>query len=98
MQKFNNVGELRAHSISLLLVIKCSGLNPYKVVEMWKKYCPMIPFQIQDDALYVEPDAGVKAKVKDEKMFRVESRKVLKAKKYGDAKETVEDIAFGGAV
>jgi len=39
------------------------------------------------------------AKVKDEKLFRAEARKVLKAKKYGEAaKEAVEDIAFGGTV
>lgn len=94
-RKFSNVGECRAHSILLLLVIKCLGLNPYKVVEMWKNYRPMLPVEFQDDELYAEPDASIKAKVKDEKMFRAESRKVLKAKKYGDAKEAAEDAAFG---
>ena len=97
-REFNNVGELRAHSISLLLPLKCLGLNLYKIVEMWKNYRPMIPVEFQDDELYAEPDASIKAKVKDEKMFRAESRKVLKAKKYGDAMEAVEDVAFGGAV
>ena len=68
-QKLNNVSKLRSHSISLLLVIKCLGLNPYKVVEMGKNYCPMIPVQFQDNALYAELDASIKAKVKYEKMF-----------------------------
>ena len=96
--KLSNIGELRAHSILKLLVIKCLGLNPYKVVEMWKNYRPMIPVEFQDDELYAEPDASIKAKVKDERMFRAESRKILKAKKYGDAKESVEEAAFGGVV
>ena len=48
----------------------------------------MIPVQSQDDELYaeLEPDASIKAKVKDEKMFRAESRTVLKDKNYGDAR------------
>jgi hypothetical protein len=96
--KLSNVGELRAHSILLLLVIKCLGLNPYKVVEMWKNYRPMIPVEFQGDELYAEPDASIKSKVKDEKMFRAESRKILKAKKYGDTRESVEEAAFGGVV
>jgi hypothetical protein len=58
----------------------------------------MIPVEFQDDELYAEPDASIKAKVKDERMFRAESRKILKAKKYGDAKESVEEAAFGGVV
>jgi hypothetical protein len=37
------------------------------------------------------------AKVKDERLFRAETRKVLKEKKYGD-NEAAEDMAFGGAV
>ena len=47
---------------------------------------------------YAEPDVEIMSKVKDEKLFRAEARKVLKAKKYGDAKEAVEDLAFGGSV
>jgi hypothetical protein len=95
---FNSVSEFRAHCNSLLLVIKCLGLNPYKAVELWKNYRPVVPVEFQDNALYAEPDTAIMAKVKDEKLFRAEARKVLKAKKYGEAKEVVEDIAFGGAV
>jgi hypothetical protein len=93
--KFNSLREFREHCIPLLLVMKCLGLNPYKAVEMWKNYRPIIPIEFHDDILYMEPDATIMSKVKDEKLFRAEARKVLKAKKYGD-KESAEDIAFGG--
>ena len=95
---FNSVGEFRAHCSSLLLVIKCLGLNPYKAVELWKNYRPVVPVEFHGDTLYAEPDVEIMSKVKDEKLFRAEARKVLKAKKYGDAKEAVEDLAFGGSV
>jgi hypothetical protein len=49
----------------------------------------------QDDELYAKPDAKVMANVKDEKVYRAESRAVLKAKMYGGVKDTLEDIAFG---
>ena len=65
------------------------------MVEMWKNYRPMIPIEFQDDAMYQKPDSTVMAKVKDEKIFRAEMRTILKAKKYGDSKESMEDIAFG---
>ena len=35
------------------------------------------------------------AKVKDEKVYRAESRVGLKGIKYGTAKNTIEDMAFG---
>jgi hypothetical protein len=31
-QKFNSAVELKAHSSTLLLPIKCLGMNPYKIV------------------------------------------------------------------
>ena len=96
-KKFNTVGEFRAYCYSLLLIIKCLELNPYKAVELWKNYRPVIPVAFHVDVLYAKPDAAIMAKVKDEKLFRAEARKALKEKKYGD-KEAVEDLAFGGAV
>ena len=70
-------------------------MNPYKMVEMWKNYPPMVPMEYQDDELYAKPDVKVMATVKDEKVYRAESKAVLKAKKYGGVKDTLEDIAFG---
>jgi len=94
-KQLRGVAELKAKSDTLLLPIKCGGMNPYKMVEMWKKYRPLVPVEYQCDVLYAEPDAAVMAKVKDEKVYRAETRVVLKAKKYGTAKNTIEDMAFG---
>ena len=70
-------------------------MNPYKVVEMWKNYRPLVPVEYQCDILYAEPDPEVMAKVKDKKVYRAESRVGLKGIKYGTAKDTIEDMAFG---
>ena len=93
-RKFINAGELMAHSSTLLLPINCLGLNPYKMVEMWKNYRPMVPMEFQDDLMYSKPDEKTMAKVKDEKIYQAETREVLKARKYGT--DTIEDRAFGG--
>ena len=61
---------------------------------MWKNYRPMVPFKFQDDSMYSKPDEKTMAKVKDKKIYRAETREVLKARKYG--KDTIEDRAFGG--
>ena len=58
-------------------------MNPYKVVEMWKNYRPLVPVEYQCYILYVKPDAEVMAKVKDKKVYRVETRVVLKDKNMG---------------
>ncbi len=74
------------------------GMNPYKVVEMWKNHRPNIPIEYHDDVLYVEPAPGQWAKVKDEKCNQSEFRAGLKMKKYGDnkaTKEKIENVAFG---
>ncbi len=65
------------------------------MVEMWKNYRPLVPMEYQCDILYAKPDATVMAKVKDEKVYRAESRKELKDIKYGNKKDTIEDMAFG---
>ena len=65
------------------------------MVKMWKNYWPLVPIEYQSDTLYAEPDATVMAKVKDEKVYRAETRVVLKSKKYGMVKATIEDMAFG---
>ena len=94
-RNFNSALELKAHSSTLLLPIKCLGMNPYKMVQMWKNYRPMVSIEYQDDELYAKPDAKVMANVKDEKVYRAKSRAILKAKKYGGVKDMSEDIAFG---
>ena len=63
----------------MLLPVKLVGLNPYKIIELWKNYRHMVPVEYHDDVLYLEPDEATKAKVKDEKLYRAETRLVLKA-------------------
>ena len=46
-RKFNNLGELMAYLSMLLLPINCLGLNPYKKVQMWKNYHPMVPIEFR---------------------------------------------------
>ena len=83
---FHNSAELNEHSSKLLLLIKSLGLNPYKIVQLWKKYRPMVPVEHQGNALYSKPDEATMAKVKDEKMYRAETSGV---------KDVIESIAFG---
>ena len=73
--------------------IKCVGLNPYKMVEMFKNYRPVVPVEFHSDELYAEPSPEVWSKVKVEKTDRSEFRANLKAKKYA-GKEQVESTAF----
>ena len=89
-----NVEGVRQYSYANLTVMKCIGLNPYKMVEMWKNYCPNIPVEFQNNELYAKPNKKVLAMVKDEKSYRSEVRAKLKAEKAAGMKEIVERIAF----
>ena len=66
-RKFNSVAEVRDYSSSRLKPFKNMGMNPYKVVEMWKNYRPNIPIEYHDNVLYVELTPAQWAKVKDKK-------------------------------
>ena len=83
-RKFASVLELREYSGTALTPLNSQGMNPYKRVEMWKKYRPVIPFEYWDDDLYAKPDESVMAKVVDEKLIQAETRAVLKSRKYGE--------------
>ena len=79
----------------VLTPIPCLGLNPYKMVEMWKKHHPVIPVVYQSDALHAKPSEEVLKRVKVEKEDRSEFRAKLKVKKYA-SKKGVESTAFDG--
>ncbi len=79
----------------VLKPIPIVGLNPYKIVEMWKNYRPNDPIEYCTDVLYEEPSPEVWSKVKVEKTDRSKFRANLKAKKYV-GKERVESTAFNG--
>ena len=87
--------EMIVYAEKVLKPIKCVGLNPYKMVEMFKNYRPVVPVEFHSDELYAEPSPEVWSKVKVEKTDRSEFRANLKAKKYA-GKEKIESTAFDG--
>jgi hypothetical protein len=66
----------------VLKLIQCVGLNPYKIVEMYKNYRPNVSIEYHCDLMYAEPSEEVWSKAKVEKTERSEFRANLKAKKY----------------
>ncbi len=62
--------ELIEYAERVLKPIPCVGLNPYKIVEMWKNYRPNVPIEYHGDVLYEEPSPEVWSKVKVEKTDR----------------------------
>jgi hypothetical protein len=85
--------QLIEHADKVLNPIQCVGLNPYKIVEMYKNYRPNVPIEYHSDLMYAEPSEEVWSKVKVEKTERSEFRVNLKAKKYA-GKEQIESMAF----
>ncbi len=69
------------------------GLNPNKIVEMYKNYRPNVPVEYHSDVMYAEPSEEVWSKVKVDKMERSEFQANLKAKKYA-GREQIESVAF----
>ncbi len=86
--------QLIEHADKVLKPIQCVGLNPYKIVEMYKNYRPNVPIEYHSDLMYAELSEEVWLKVKVEKTERTEFRANLKAKKYA-GKEHIESMAFG---
>ncbi len=58
--------EMIEYTDKVLKPIKCLGLNPYKIVEMFKNYRPVVPVGFHSDELYGEPSPEVWSKVKVE--------------------------------
>ena len=85
--------EIANTSNCVLVPIHYAGLNPYKAVEMFQKYRPVVPEDFHSDDLYAEPSAEVWAKVKKEKIDQSEFRAQLKADKYVNDKERIESLA-----
>ncbi len=66
--RFDGLVVVQVHLEKILKPLNDIGLNPYKAVEMWKNYCPVVPLDYHDNVLYVEPTAEQRAKVKVEKV------------------------------
>jgi hypothetical protein len=78
----------------VLRPIVWKGMNPYKIVELWKNYRLNISIEYHSDELYAEPSEEVLAKVKTQKTDRSQFRATVKAKKYLENKEKIESLAF----
>ena len=72
-----------------------AGMNPYKVLKMWKNYCPNVPPEFHDNILYIEPMAAEWAKVKVERVDRLEFWTANRLK-MSATKETIETMLING--
>ncbi len=75
--------------------MKYVGMNPYKVIKIWKNYHPNVHPEFHDNILFTEPMAAQWAKVKVERMDRSEFRAMNRLKKYA-TKETIETMMIDG--
>ncbi len=69
------------------------GMNPFKVVEMWKIYRPNVPPEYHDNVLYAKLTAAQWAKVEVERFDRAELGAANKRNKYAKV-EMIESIAI----
>jgi hypothetical protein len=71
----NDIEKLRNRSAALLQPIKPPGINPYKQVELFFKYRPVVPPEYHQDEFYIKPSDDVLKMVKAEKVIRIENTK-----------------------
>jgi hypothetical protein len=74
----------------LLKPIIVPGINPYKLVELYKKIRLVVPEDYWEDEFYVKPANKVLKKCKEEKVIRKDNQAKVKAMKEG------EDVKKGG--
>lgn len=86
--------DLRTYTSTNLKRHQCPGLNPYKMVELWKNYRPHVPKKYRRNILYAKPDAKVLSLVKEERSTRSVFRAKLKEVKAAGMKERLDSIAF----
>ena len=93
-----DAAAVRIHTKDNLAIVAGAGLNPYKSVELWKNYRPVVPPQFHDNVLYLPPSESILATVKDEKNYRAGCKKKLKATKEAEGrsrmKALIESVAF----
>ena len=89
-----NQTQLREHTSNELMRLACAGLNPYKMVELWKNYPPHVDPIYWNNILFQEPDEKVMALVKAEKGERSVFRAKIKDVKASGMKERLDSIAL----
>ncbi len=62
--------QLIEYADKVLKPTQCVGLNPYKIVEMYKNYRLSVPVEYHSDVMYMELSEEVWSKVKVEKTER----------------------------
>jgi hypothetical protein len=89
-----NQTQLREHTSKELMMLECAGLNPYKMVELWKNYRPHVDPIYWDNILFREPEEKVMALVKAERGERLVFRAKIKDAKASGMKERLDSIAL----
>jgi hypothetical protein len=67
----------------LLNEVTAPGINPYKQIELFHRYKPVVPTKYHDDELYTKPSEEVVKKVMAEKAMRKENKSKIKMLKAG---------------
>ena len=86
--------DLKKYTSENLEPVASSGINPYKLVELWKNYRDHVPPIYHGDILYQKPPAEVMALVKEEKSTRSVFRAKIKELKAGGMKAMLESVAY----
>jgi hypothetical protein len=90
-----NATNLQAYTLRELIGVECAGLNPYKMVELWKNYRPHVDPNCWKNILYRKPDDKVLALVKSERSEQSVFWEKLKVAKASGMKQQLDSIALG---
>jgi hypothetical protein len=80
--------------LTKLKIVEAPTLNPFKVMEMWLNFRPLVPQQYHNDPLYREPTAAEWACVKKEKKLNKEvkdEKKKMKREPKEDPDDNVKE-------
>ena len=77
----NRPQDIKAAQPELLKQIECSGMNPYKKVELWKQYRPIVSPEDQSNPLYKKTPQDIINIVAGEKKSRKGFNKGMNARK-----------------
>ena len=89
--------SLKVVTKDLLKEVTTPGINPYKQIELFHKYKPVVPTEYHNDELYTKPSEEVIKKVMAEKAMRKENKskiKMLKAGGGGNEVKLTEGVQF----
>lgn len=88
------IEQLKTFCTENLHELENVGLNPWKIVELWKNYSEVVPEEYRTDPMYQKPMAEVADMVKDEKAKRSVFRAQLNKQKL-DGKRALKEKLDG---